>query len=461
MIKQNLKRVGMAFSVGCFWAVSCLANIESDLKSFFDGMGGTSTNVTRGGAYRDQTGGYYSGGSVFIRSAARNPSLLQVTPPSLSMNCANMDLIAGGFSVLSSKQLMDVLHGIGRNAAAYAFQLGLSVITPQVKAAIDQLLAVLQNVNGLSQNSCLTGQLLAAGLLPKNEAMTKHLCKSKGMSLKMMEDWAGLDQACATKAGAVASREVAGYEDILSGEYNVAWKALQKNDFLKQDAQLAHLMMSVSGSLISRLVGEDRFQKSHLPSLLSHQGLLDALIYGGEAELYVCSESSKCLQPRVQKVRIAPDQGLFGRVQSLLEGLSTKVRADEAISKQEQAFVNATALPVMAILSVEAAFRSDGSPLKASEFAEAIAYDLLLQYFQGILTLMSESLRDLEQVQVDASVIQEFKKDLRHAQQALTHKRNGLYQQMLTYLKMIEHAQQVEQKLQHLFVRTTHPGELP
>lgn len=436
------------------------ANIESDLKTFFDGMG-VSSNVTRGGAYHDQTGGYYSGGSVFMRSPTRNPSLFQVTPPSLSMNCANMDLIAGGFSVLSSKQLMDVLHGIGRNATAYAFQLGLSVITPQVKSAIDQLMAVLQNVNGLSQNSCLTGQLLAAGLLPKNEAMTKHLCKSKGMSLKMMEDWAGLDQACGTKAADVAARDVPGYEDVLSGEYNVAWKALQKNDFLKGDKQLAHLMMSISGSLIARRVGEDRFQKSYLPSLLSHQGLLDALIYGGQdAEIYVCDDGEKCLHPRLQKVGISADRGLFGRVQSLLEGLSAKVRADEAISREEQAFVNATALPVMAILAVEVAFRSDGSPLKASAFAEAIAYDLLLRYFEGILDLLTENLRDLEQVQVDDAVIKDFKKDLRQAQQKLTEKRNGLYQQMLTHLKMIEQAQQIEHKLQHLFI-TTHSGDLP
>ena len=458
-IQKNRRFLGALSLVGL---VSCpvQAGIESDLKSFFDGMG-VSSNVTRGGAYRDQTGGYYSGGSIFVRSPSRNYQLLQITPPSLAMNCGSMDFIAAAFSVLSSKQLMDAVHAIGRNAGAYALQLGLSVVTPQVKATIDQLMAVLQNVNGLTQNSCNTGRLLAAGLLPKNEAMMKDLCKSKGMSLKMLEDWAGLDQACATKAGDVASRDVPGYEDVLSGEYNVAWKALQKNDFLKNDAQLASLMMSVSGSLISRKVRDNQFQKSHLPSLMNHQGLLDALIYGGqEAEIYVCSDKEKCLHPQKQRVSLSPDRSLFGSVQNILESLSAKVRADEPISKEEQAFVNATSLPVMAILAVEAAFRADGSPLKASEFAEAIAYDLLLRYFSSILELIAGNLRDLEQVQVDESLIKEFKEDLRQAQITLANKRNGLYQQMLTQLKMIEHAQQIESKLQSMFIAQNQGGDL-
>lgn len=454
LIRKNRYRLNISLSLILLLFSSLHAGIDSDLKGFFDEMG-ASSNITKGGAYHDQSGGYYSGGSVFVRSPTRNIQLLNVTPPSYSMNCGSMDLIGGGFSILSSKQLIDALHGIGRSAGAYALQLGLQTITPQVKAAIDQLMAVLQNVNGLSQNSCLTGQLLAAGLLPKNEAMMKHLCKSKGMSLKQMEDWAGLDQGCNTQAADLGNRSVPGYEDVLSGEYNVAWKALQKNDFLKSDPQLAELMMSISGSIISRKISHDRFQKSHLPSLMNHQHLIDALIKGGvSADIYACDDKAedKCLNPTKQKITLSSERALHGKVQTILESLSHKVRHDEAISAEEQAFVNSTSLPVMAMLAVEGAFRADGSPIKASEIAEGISYDLLLRYFTGILELVSENLRDLEQVQVDGSVIEKFRKDLREAQRTLADKRNGVYQQILTTLKMIEHTKQIESKLQSLFV---------
>lgn len=443
------------FLLGAFFSSFPLqAGIESDLKSFVEQMG-TASNVTKGGAYHDQSGGYYSGGSLFVRSPSRNVPFFTIEAPSLSMNCSNMDLVLGSFSVLSSQQLMDALHAIGRNAGAYALQLGLSVVTPQVKAVIDQLMAVLQNINGLSQNSCLTGQLLAAGLLPKNEAMMKHLCKSKGMSARIAEDWAGLDRECSTKAADIGNRKVEGFDDVLAGEFNLAWKALQKNDFLKSDDQLASLMMSLSGSLISKKGKGDQFRRTHLPSLLNNQMLMDALIYGGrEAEIYVCDDKheDKCLNPTRKKTALSAEGSLFGKVQGILDSMTAKLREDIPMEKHEKAFVNATSLPVMAILAVEAAFRSDGSPIRVSEFSEAIAYDLLLQYFSGVLELVAESLRDLEQVQVDESVIRNFRKDLREAQRLVLDKRNGIYQQMLTQLKTIEHAGQIEAKLHSLFV---------
>lgn len=460
-MRTTLKRFFFLAGLVLLTSTPGRGGIEGDLQSFFKSMG-TTSNVTRGGAWRDQSGGYYSGGSVFIRSPSRTVTFLNVEPPSLSMNCGSMDFILGGFSVLSSRQLMDALHAIGRNAGAYALQLGLSIVTPQVKAVIDQLMAVLQEVNGLSQNSCLTGQLLAAGLLPKNAAMMKDLCKSKGMSARLLEDWAGLDQECGTKAHDIANRPVAGFEDVLGGEYNLAWKALQKNAFLRADPQLAQLMMSVSGSLISRKAPGEKFRKIHLPSLMNNQSLIDALIYGGQdAEIYVCDDrqENRCLHPARQRVAVREASSLFGKVNDLLEGMSRKLRRDEAISREEQAFVNATSLPVMAILAIETAFRADGSPLKVSEFSEAIAYDLLLRYFSGILDLVAESLRDLEQVQVDDAIIKEFRHDLREARKAVLDRRNGIYQQMLTQLKMVEHTRQVETRLQSLFLSLNHGEE--
>lgn len=451
--KKTLRHLFICFGVIGLLIAPLQAGIDSDMKGFFDAMG-ASSNITKGGAYRDQSGGYYSGGSVFVRSPTRNIQLLNVTPPSFSMNCGSMDFIAGGFSVLSSQQLMTALQGIGRSAAAYALQLGLQTVTPQVKAAIDQLMAVLQNVNGMTQNSCQAGKLLAAGLLPKNEAMMKDLCKSKGMSLRQLEDWAGLDKGCSTTGTDFADRQVPGFEDVLAGEFNVAWKALQKNAFLKSDTQLAHLMMSISGSIISRKAAGGKYQKSHLPSLMTNQNLIDALIQGGvPAEVYTCDNKAedKCLNPGKGQITLSQERALHGKVHTLLEGLSHKVRYDTPISAEEMAFVNSTSLPVMAMLAVEGAFRSDGAPVKTTAMAEAISYDLLLRYFSGILELVSENLRDLEQVQVDGSVIDMFRQDIREAQHTLADKRNGIYQQMITQLNMIQHTEQIENKLYQTF----------
>ncbi len=437
----------------------CYAGMQSDLKKFFNNMGQTS-NVTSSGSYKDQTGGHYTGGSLFVRSPARNIELMNLQMPNFRGGCGGIDLFTGGLSFINSKQLVETMKTIGSNAASYAFTLALQTVTPQIYNTINELNGLAQNINNMNINSCETAATLVGGVWPRTDASSKLLCSSMGTNMGDFTDWAQSRQACGAggQRHDINSKKTGQYKDVLGDEFNIAWKAISKNPFLSSDAQLAEFFMSISGSIISVRVGSGKdatLRKHHLHSLINDPSLINALIFGQEsATIYKCDQTSEdgCLKPRHQNISIGETNSLYGRVHSLLSSMSEKLRTDTPTTHQEQALVNSTIIPILKILAVESAFKAGGSPVRVTEFSEAIAHDILLQYLDQVLEVISQSIVNLQNVQIDAGIIEEFKTDIARARRIILERRNGVFQQMSTTLSLIEQTQQIEQKLHSMFV---------
>jgi conjugative transfer pilus assembly protein TraH len=95
---------------------------------------GQSVNVTEGGAYRDQMGSYFTGGSLMTRAKAANTNLMSVQMPSFNSGCGGIDLFMGGFSFINAEAFMQMARNIGSNALSYGFSLALQTVTPQIKS---------------------------------------------------------------------------------------------------------------------------------------------------------------------------------------------------------------------------------------------------------------------------------------------------------------------------------------
>lgn len=75
------------------------AGVSKDMSNFFNKFG-AATNHTKGSSYQDQSGGYYNGGSFFMRSPSKNLRPVTVTPPGFRMGCGGIDLWSGGFGFI-------------------------------------------------------------------------------------------------------------------------------------------------------------------------------------------------------------------------------------------------------------------------------------------------------------------------------------------------------------------------
>jgi conjugative transfer pilus assembly protein TraH len=74
--------------------------MQQNLEKAFGVLG--MANVTPGGAFQDQSGGFYTGGSVFARSKANTAEIFSLQMPHYRAGCGGIDLFMGGISFINA-----------------------------------------------------------------------------------------------------------------------------------------------------------------------------------------------------------------------------------------------------------------------------------------------------------------------------------------------------------------------
>lgn len=449
IVIQKVKTVSCIGFTLILLSTSCHANaIASDLMSFFKNVG-MASNVTTPGSHKDQAAGYYTGGSLTVRNGVKNAHIATLQMPGFRAGCGGIDLWTGGFSHISSDQIVEMLRNIGSSAASYAFMLAIQTISPQTYNIMNELNALATQINQTNINSCETAATLLGGMWPKTDQSSKHLCQAMGSNLGSFSDYAAARQGC----GANGDRERIlnqrssdpRYKDMFAGEFNLAWEAIQLNSFLTNSRQLAQLFLTLVGSIIVRKHG-DSYQVINLPSHVDRDDVLNGLLNGGNTPVYVC-DNDHCLNPSLRNVVITESSALLRKTQHILDTLVEKIYDDDPLSGEEKDFLNATRLPVYKMLNVVTAFRKGHAPLDIQHYGELIALDILHRYVLEVIDIVHDSVVQLRSVQVDEAHMKSFLNQLRHARERILQRRQSAYQHMDSTLSMIQATQLIEKQL--------------
>ena len=422
-------------------------DIAKDLKDTFDSLN-MSSNINRPKAWTDQHGGYYTGGSIFVRNPVKNTSIANLQMPSFSAGCGGIDLFAGGLSFLKATELIENMKAAIPASIGYGFALAMQTITPQLYNVMTEMQDWAQKINAMNINSCEMAALGVGGIWPKSDAASKYLCNTLGTEVGAVSDWVKGRHECGKEnvRSGVNSKISSQFTEQLGEQFNLVWKAIQQNDFLKSDKSLAEFFMSISGTII-----RTKKLPRNYPSLISNQDLIKMLLTGkGEAAIYSCPDDA-CLAMATKKVSLKEEHSLHEKVSKLLESMLEKVVTDQAATAADMGLVNSTSIPIMKILTIESAYKRGSSPISLMDFAEAISYDVLLKYLDSILDFVSLSLKELQTVQIESETIDSFRGEIRDARQRILEKRNGVFQQMVTTLDAVEKAMKYEKELHHTF----------
>lgn len=426
--------------------------IGNDLQNFFNKMG-SSTNVTTPGAFRDQAGGYYSGGGIAIRNRSKNVNLGNLQLPRIDAGCGGINIFNGGFSFISSKELVDVLKKVGANAVSYGFNLAMKTMAPAVHDTISELYNKASEINRSNINSCEVATTLVGGLWPKGDLASRHVCTSLGaMSSGGLKDWAAARHDCGAGhqsnsiLGSKNSKEE--YKDILVNEFNVAWEVLKKNSYLSNDKEFAELCMTISGTIVAYKDANGERQVKTFPSKSDSDDLIKGLFDGGEVDIYRCDEGDKCLNVNPKDMKIAAS-GLSNKVQQTLQEITRKAIEDEALTKEEKAFINSVKLPLYKLINVLAAYKN----ANLTEYTDIVSIDLIHHYITEIIDVMLVEAINLRNVQVSDEEITAFIKQLRQAKAAIHNKRMAAYEEMTKTIMLIENTKIYERKLEDSFER--------
>jgi conjugative transfer pilus assembly protein TraH len=307
------------------------------------------------------------------------------------------------------------------------------------------------DINKANINSCETAAGLVGSVWPRTHAAQKSVCQDIGTQQGIFSDYAAARQGCGSGGDmdATLNNATGPYKNLALNKGNLAWKALQTNSLFSNDAQLAEFLMSLSGTLIINNTGSDDDSKNQytvLPSLASDQSLLKALLYGGQAKIYVCDTTAQdgCINPTLQSVNISSDDALSNHVSKMLNDMVSKIYSDTALSPDEIGLLNATTLPVYKILNVQAAFSANSSVLNVQDYANVIASDILFQYLNENLSAVKASSVSM---QYPSSLMEPYLKGIEDARNNIRQLQGSAYAQMNMAAQLINQTQTLEQML--------------
>jgi len=381
-------------------SLSLLSNIAlsstgSELNHFFDNLG-FSSNATSAKAYSTQAAGFLSGGSFYMRSQVRNIQIAHVDVPGFRSGCGGIDLIAGGFSFITTDQITQFMQSILSSGAGYALNLALETELPEVAHSLQQMQNMANMINGSNLNSCEAGELAAAAFYPKNRAASQRVCEDLGLKGGAFADWAAARHQCSTGGAIEEQLEKAKkdpeYKDRSLYDKNVVWDALQENQFLKADNELAQAYMSISGTVIFDKKGSI----SSYPSLVNNRDFIKATLYGGKLPVYRCTDQgaqSKCVQVSYSEdtyQTISQSNALVNQVEELMLGIYTNIKNGTALSEKQRGLINMSQDNVFSLIAANA---QQGIGLQGSHaLAQSVAADMLSQYLSNALGIIRSSL---------------------------------------------------------------------
>ena len=435
-------RIISVFSVVVSLVTSSHAGVSDSMMHFFKHMG-ASSNVSSAGAYKDQSAGFFTGGNLFVRNTVHNANLASIKTPGYRAGCGGIDMHLGAMSFISAQELVRALRTVGSNAASYAMLLAIETFSPQIKNIVTELNDLAQKINQSNINSCEIAATTMGAMLPKSEVANRHLCTMIGTdgSYGGFSDYASAKQGCG--AGGDRSKALrAGrgnpkYQHMLGEDFNLAWEAIQQNEFLRADRRLAEFFMSLSGTIIAVVEGDDR-RVQMKTSLATKSSVLKALMQGGAAHIYRCNDE-KCLSVTYEEVDIPAGAAFVEKVKEMFQSIEHKILEDAPLSDEEVAFINSMSLPFYKALNDLVVYRKGGAPMDVAAFSDIAAADIIYHYIIEILDVVEESLSNLRKAQVDDTYIKDFTKALYEARGRVNQERMSNYKQLEKVFGFINH----------------------
>lgn len=428
-----------------FATTTVCAGVSNDLKSYFDQLG-YSANITSPHAYEGQRAGYLTGGSLFARNEVRDIQIAHIDLPSVRSGCGGIDFYTGGIQIINKKEFVHALKNILSSGGSYAMTLALEEMSPLIANVMKYWQQSANFINQANLNSCEMGEALVGGLWPNTRSAKQRVCQDLGTSNGYFTDWALARQGCGaggdTDQVLSQGKNNPQYKDLVLKEGNLAWQAIQKNNFLRGNAELSYLFMTLSGTVIVK-----KKAMSVIPSGISNKKLLGALLYGGEAEIRYCTDSTaedKCLELGRSTVTINTEDAFQGRVKTILASMVSKMRSDQKLSAEEIGLIENTSIPILSILRAQVAFNQLRSPVHVEQYAEIIALDILLQYLDESIRVVRNSALLLPYPEKQ---FEEFNKGIDNAESAIKALRKSAYEEVTKLQLIIEQTQFMEKML--------------
>lgn len=419
------------------------ASVAEKIDKWFDGQNYLST--TKPGIYEGQSARYATLGGISTRNAIMKPfDIIDLQPPRFSAGCGGIDFYTGGFSAIDSEQFINGLRAIGQSAQSFAFMLAVQVVSPQFAGVMQKIQEWANEFKKLSKDSCAIASQVLGGAMDQLGTREGN-CTIKRMS-DFGENWEVANYACTNK-GQIKSTEAAGEgpNKFAFVKGNLTWYVLMQDEYFKTDLEFAEIIMNLIGTIIIKDAADSATSINTTSEILmldpSLQGEIknerfesieQAVLHGNSTSnsllIYRCEKLNnnpngcEALQKEIQ--RFSPNwEGLYIKVDKLVNSIVKKIYQDEELSAQEKGFINATSLPLYRFLTVITAYHPSGN-LSASlyqEYTHLIAEDIMLRSLSMVVARVDQRASMLKNGMSTSVQVKQFKEKLQAVLSGIAH----------------------------------------
>ncbi len=352
MINLKVSKVAIAISM-ILPGVAC-ADIKAKMDDFFNQT--VVSNYSSPAAIHSQEANYLSGGSAQIKTPVQNMQLARIQLPSINAGCGGINIFTGAFSFISADEFTQFAKNILQDAAPVAVRIALETWDDQIKDVLDYFQDVADFINQFNMSSCQAAELMVGAVADSmsDEKTMQHTCENLNSMNGKFADRLAAKAGCNTndkiEKSAEEAKKTGKDETLIAPNRNLTWYVLRNH--ANADNITAEYIMSLVGTTIFV-----EMQKQTLPSLYmpGKTEVLDAFIYGGETDLYVCDGISApadegCLKPTSQSKKIDPKDSLITHVQKILDKVVASVGSDKnsLTPAEEQLLSTVSGTPVVA-----------------------------------------------------------------------------------------------------------------
>lgn len=227
--------------------------------------------------YESQRRKGYVAGAVSLRTPLRDFNILTFDPPRLRAGCAGIDLFGGSFSFINGEQLQQLIKQIGAAALSYAVYVAINEMCKPCGATIAFLQKLMSQLNSGSLNACKIAKGLVDGLREPS-SLKETLTGKDSMFATIKNFYEDITESVteafkdADEPGKYAEQGADGLakdnpDNPLRG--NLVWRALFRDQTSNAfgdpatsvlsviDVDMAEYMMSVTGTVVLPVVGEN------------------------------------------------------------------------------------------------------------------------------------------------------------------------------------------------------------
>lgn len=427
-----------------------IANLHENLKSYLSQVN-TYSHVDKNEIYYSQRAGYMTGGGISIRNGITDTKFANVSLPKFDAGCGGIDIFMGGISFISHEQFIAALKDIASATKGYAFMLGIETISPTIASTMKQMQTWANTVNSLGINSCDVATGLVGSVWPRRTAAKQQICRTA--KSKWSSGYINARHQCSDEGDyaktmkSMAENPI--YDDLLLEEYNLAWKAIQKQPFLakKENRKFAEEIMSLTGTIILRK--DQKTLIEHWPSRIYDESFLQILLEGGKTQVYQCKgkDTRECLSIQMQELIISPGESWKGRIKQALATIQQKILADMPLNDEEIDLLSKSRLPLFKIVNVLTAYKRETSPVSLYEVADIVGTEMFIQYLREIIGTMRLAAVQLEKGQMYDFDIKTFIDELERVESFVSRYEERNYQRLEAENQLMLKIDAIEQKI--------------